>query len=68
MRFQDKIAIVTGGSSGMGKEVATQFVSEGGSVVINGRNAPKAEAAAQERLHRNARRRVRGRYLAAGDR
>ncbi len=48
MRFQDKIAIVTGGGSGMGKEVATRFVAEGGSVVINGRNAPKAEAAARE--------------------
>jgi NAD(P)-dependent dehydrogenase (short-subunit alcohol dehydrogenase family) len=48
MRFQDKIAIVTGGSSGMGKEVAARFVREGGSVVINGRNAAKAEAAAQE--------------------
>ena len=44
MRFQDKIAIVTGGGSGMGKEVATRFVAEGGSVVINGRNGPKAEA------------------------
>ena len=48
MRFQDKIAIVTGGGSGMGKEVATRFVAEGGSVVINGRNRPKAEAAARE--------------------
>jgi NAD(P)-dependent dehydrogenase (short-subunit alcohol dehydrogenase family) len=48
MRFQDKIAIVTGGGSGMGKEVATRFVAEGGSVVINGRNAPKAAAAARE--------------------
>jgi NAD(P)-dependent dehydrogenase (short-subunit alcohol dehydrogenase family) len=48
MRFQDKIAIVTGGGSGMGKEVATRFVAEGGSVVINGRNGPKAEAAARE--------------------
>src|SRR5260370_129401 len=48
MRFQDKIAIVTGGGSGMGKEVATGFVAEGGSVVINGRNGPKAEAAAHE--------------------
>ena len=37
MRFQDKIAIVTGGGSGMGKEVATRFVAEGGSVVVNGR-------------------------------
>src|ERR1700736_5959182 len=48
MRFQAKIAIVTGGGSGMGKEVATRFVAEGGSVVINGRSAPKAEAAARE--------------------
>src|SRR3984957_15761458 len=48
MRFKDKAAIVTGGGSGMGKEVATRFVAEGGSVVINGRNGPKAEAAARE--------------------
>src|ERR1700726_2577991 len=48
MRFQDKMAIVTGGGSGMGKEVATRFVAEGGSVVINGRNGPKAEAAARD--------------------
>ena len=46
MRFKDKIAIVTGGASGIGKEVATRFVAEGGSVVINGRNIAKAEAAA----------------------
>jgi NAD(P)-dependent dehydrogenase (short-subunit alcohol dehydrogenase family) len=48
MRFQNKIAIVTGGASGIGKEVATRFVAEGGSVVINGRNGDKAEAAARE--------------------
>src|ERR1700694_386798 len=48
MRFQDKVAIVTGGSSGIGKEVATRFVAEGGSVVIVGRDAAKAEAAAKE--------------------
>jgi len=47
MRFQDKVAIVTGGASGIGKEVATRFVAEGGSVVINGRDAAKAEAAAK---------------------
>src|ERR1700722_5076142 len=45
MRFQDKIAIVTGGASGIGKEVARRFVAEGGSVIINGRNAAKAESA-----------------------
>ena len=48
MRFQDKIAIVTGGGSGMGKEVATRFVAEGGSVVVNGRDAAKTEAAAHQ--------------------
>jgi NAD(P)-dependent dehydrogenase (short-subunit alcohol dehydrogenase family) len=48
MRFQHKVAIVTGGSSGIGKEVATRFVAEGGSVLIIGRDAAKAEAAAKE--------------------
>jgi NAD(P)-dependent dehydrogenase (short-subunit alcohol dehydrogenase family) len=48
MRFQNKVAIVTGGASGIGKEVATRFVAEGGSIVINGRNAKKTEAAARE--------------------
>src|SRR6201981_3119437 len=48
MRFQNKIAIVTGGGSGMGKEVATRFVAEGGSVIVNGRDAAKTEAAAHQ--------------------
>src|SRR5499433_130954 len=48
MRFQDKVAVVTRGASGIGKEVATRFVAEGGSVVINGRDAHKAEAAAHQ--------------------
>src|ERR1700749_2739351 len=48
MRFQDKIAIVTGGGSGMGKEVGTRVVTEGGSVVVNGRDAGKTEAAAHQ--------------------
>src|SRR3984957_13115892 len=48
MHFQDRVAIVTGGSSGIGKEVATRFVAEGGSVVINGRDARKAAITAQE--------------------
>lgn len=47
MRFQDKVAIVAGGTSGLGKEVATRFVAEGGSVVINGRDATKIEQAAR---------------------
>ena len=48
MRFRDKIAIVTAGTAGIGKEVAHRFVEEGGSVVINGRNAERASTAARE--------------------
>src|SRR2546427_417607 len=45
MRFERKVAIVTGGNSGIGKEVARRFLAEGGRVVVNGRNAAKTEAA-----------------------
>ncbi|MEM9477841.1 MAG: SDR family NAD(P)-dependent oxidoreductase [Pseudomonadota bacterium] len=46
--FENKVAIVTGGSSGIGKEVARRFVEAGGSVVLGGRSAEKLEAAAKE--------------------
>lgn len=48
MRFVDKIVAVTGGGSGIGKETAARFVAEGASVVINGRDLSKLEAAAPE--------------------
>jgi NAD(P)-dependent dehydrogenase (short-subunit alcohol dehydrogenase family) len=48
MRFQDKVAIITGGGSGIGKEVATRFVAEGGCVVIIGRDEAKTDSAARE--------------------
>lgn len=38
-RFQGKVAIVTGGGSGIGLEAARQLVAEGAKVVLNGRRA-----------------------------
>ena len=48
MRFQGKVAIVTGGSKGIGKAIAKQLVHEGASVVINGRDMNALEEAKQE--------------------
>lgn len=46
--FENKVAVVTGGGSGIGKEVAKRFVHAGGSVVLNGRSEAKLQAAAAE--------------------
>lgn len=46
--FENKTAIVTGGGSGIGKEVARQLVARGANVVINGRNADKLSDAAKD--------------------
>jgi 2-hydroxycyclohexanecarboxyl-CoA dehydrogenase len=43
-----KVAIVTGGTGGIGKGVALQLASRGVCVVINGRSAEKAQAVLQE--------------------
>jgi NAD(P)-dependent dehydrogenase (short-subunit alcohol dehydrogenase family) len=48
MRFTNKVAAVTGGGSGIGKEVAKRFVAEGGQVIINGRDEAKLKTAAAE--------------------
>lgn len=47
-RFSLKLEIVTGGGSGIGKEVAARLVREGANVVTTGRNEEKLKDAAQQ--------------------
>lgn len=48
MRLKDKVALVTGGSSGIGKGICLAFVKEGAKVVFNGRNAERGKATEKE--------------------
>ena len=48
MRFENKVAIVTGGASGIGLATAKRIGSEGGRIVVADLNADKAESAARE--------------------
>ena len=48
MKLQDKVCIVTGAASGIGKEIALTFAREGGKLAIADMNPAAAQAAADE--------------------
>jgi NAD(P)-dependent dehydrogenase (short-subunit alcohol dehydrogenase family) len=48
VRLANKVAVVTGSASGIGKAIAKGFAAEGAAVVIADLNADKAEAVADE--------------------
>lgn len=54
MRLKDKVVIITGSTTGIGKAIAVRCVAEGAKVVVNGRNKEAGEAVVKELGEGNA--------------
>ena len=59
MRFTDKVCLVTGGGSGIGKAACVQFAREGGKVVVVDLNEQHGNETVQEITQRERRSGVR---------
>ena len=45
--YQDKVVVITGASSGIGKELAYRLAAQGARLALAGRDATRLEAARQ---------------------
>lgn len=46
--FDNKVVVITGGNSGIGKAIAKSFYVQGAKVVISGRDQSKLESVVEE--------------------
>ena len=52
MEFKEKIALITGGGTGIGRAIAKAFSKEGASVIVASRNKVNLKAVVKE-IHDN---------------